>query len=193
MARHATIAAAQTEAAILAIGTAETACEGRLYPTNDTTPQKVYIGMADGSIVGPLPGSGTGGGGEEENSTTLSASGETSLEIRYFGDTAPTLTKEAAGEYRLDLATGTSRVSFVWRGASASETTAGSVKLKIRDADGEYRHPIVQVFSDTNGDMYTHLESVRQKQTEPASGDTLLEVRNIGNVSAPWRLNGIIT
>lgn len=60
MAKCATVAPAQTEAAVLAIGTAETACEGRLYPTSDTN--KVYIGMANGTLVGPLPGSSGGGG-----------------------------------------------------------------------------------------------------------------------------------
>lgn len=61
MARHVTISAELTESAILALGAANNACEGRIYPASDI--EGFYIGRADGTVLGPIPGEGSGGGG----------------------------------------------------------------------------------------------------------------------------------
>lgn len=124
---------------------------------------------------------------------TLSASAETSMEIRYNGDTEPTLTKEANGEYRLDLAATTGRVSFVWREASGTLTGSNSLKLKVRDADGSYRHVIARVFSSTTGDEYTPQLGITHKFTEPLAGDAVLELANMSNVPGDWRVIGVIS
>lgn len=123
---------------------------------------------------------------------TLSASSETSMEVRYNGDVEPTLTKEANGEYRLDLGSLTGRVGFTWRESGATATGTGSLKLKVRDADGLYRHTIAEVYSDSTGDQFGPLQSVTKNQTEPIVGDTVLEFKNIGNVSGDWRICGVI-
>lgn len=60
MARCATIAAPQSESAVLDLDTNNSACEGRIYPTENGN---IYIGMQDGSLLGPLPGSVAGSGG----------------------------------------------------------------------------------------------------------------------------------
>lgn len=123
---------------------------------------------------------------------TLSASSETSMEVRYNGDTAPTLTKEANGEYRLDLGSLTGRVSFTWRESSGTLTASNSLKLKVRDADGNYRHVIPVVFSSSSGDEFTPQLGVTRKFTEPIAGDTVLELANMSNVPGDWRVIGTI-
>jgi hypothetical protein len=124
---------------------------------------------------------------------TLSASAETSMEVRYNGDTAPTLTKEANGEYRLDLGVLTGRVSFRWLEASGTLTGSNSLKLKVRDADGSFRHVIAKVFSSTTGDEFTPQAGVTHRFTEPTAGDAVLELANISNVPGDWRVIGIIS
>jgi hypothetical protein len=124
---------------------------------------------------------------------TITAGAETSMEVRYNGDAAPTLTKEANGEYRLDLATTTGRVSFVWRESGGTLTTANSIKLKVRDADGSYRHTLATVFSSTSGDEFGPSASVTRKYTEPVAGDTVIEFANMSNVPGDWRIIGIIS
>lgn len=125
-------------------------------------------------------------------SATLIAGAETSMVIRYQSDTPPALSKDAAGEYLLVLGSKTGSVSFVWYGTSATETGAGSLKLKVRDTDGAYRHLVCQVYSDTTGDEYTAILSVTKKATQPVAGDTLTEIKNIGNVSGVWRIHATI-
>jgi hypothetical protein len=188
MARHATIAAAQTEAAIVAIGAGNTACEGRIYPASDA--DVLYVGMSDGSVLGPLPGS-SGGGSVTYNSITLDASGETSMTVRYLG-TDPTLTKDAAGEYTLALAADTQGVSFVWNEAGGTLTGANSLKLKVTDASGAYRYVTLDVY-DTTGNRYTDLQSITQKATQPTAGEALHELSNMSNVPGDWRIVGIIS
>jgi len=123
---------------------------------------------------------------------TITAGAETSMEVRYTGDVAPTLTKEAAGEYRIDLGLLTGRVSFTWRESSGTLTGANSIKLKVRDGDGAYRHILPAVFSSTTGDEYTPQQGVTRKFTEPIAGDTVLELANISGVPGDWRVIGTI-
>lgn len=123
---------------------------------------------------------------------TLSASSETSMEVQYNGDTEPTLTKEANGEYRLDLGTITGRVSFTWRQSGGTLTTGQALKLKVRDADGNYRHVNARVFSSTSGDEFTPQLGVTHKFTEPIAGDTVLELANMNGIPGDWRVIGTI-
>ena len=125
-------------------------------------------------------------------SATIDASGETSMEVRYNSDTAPTLTKEANGEYRIELAETTGRVSFVWRESSGTLTASNSLKLKVRDADGDYRHVIARVFSSATGDEYTPQLGVTHKFTEPTAGDAVLELANMNGIPGDWRVVGVI-
>lgn len=123
---------------------------------------------------------------------TLNASSETSMEVRYNGDVEPTLTKEANGEYRLELGAITGHVSFVWRESGGTLTGSNSLKLKVRDADGSYRHTIARVFSSTSGDEITPLAGVTHKFTEPTAGDAVLELANMSGVPGDWRVVGMI-
>jgi len=188
MARHSTIAAAQTEAAIIALGAGNIACEGRIYPASDA--DVLYVGMSDGSVLGPLPGSG-GGESISYNTSSLDASGETSMTVRYLG-TAPTLTKDAAGEYTLALAADTQGVSFVWNESGGTLTGSNSLKLKITDAGSAYRYATLDVY-DSTGNQYTPLQSITQKATQPSAGEVLHEISNMSNVPGDWRIVGIIS
>lgn len=123
---------------------------------------------------------------------TLTASGETSLVIRYQSDTAPVLSKEANGEYLLILAADTGAVSLKWLGVSGTETAQGSVKLKVRDLAGGFRHVQCGVYSNLTGDEFGALQSVTKNATEPVAGDTVLEIKNINNVAGNWRVVGTI-
>lgn len=43
-----------TEAEIVAIGAANTACAGAMYRSTDTIPEKIRWGASDGSLIGPF-------------------------------------------------------------------------------------------------------------------------------------------
>ena len=122
---------------------------------------------------------------------TLSASSETSMKVKYAGDVEPTLTKTAAGEYRLDIAAGVTLKGFHWQKSGGTLTGSGSVKLAIRDAGSNYLMGVFQVYSDTNGDEAP--ATVTRKQTKPAGGDVLLEVSNIGGITGDWIIVGAIS
>ena len=43
-----------TEAEIIAIDAANTACAGAMYRSTDTTPEMLWVGASDGSLLGPF-------------------------------------------------------------------------------------------------------------------------------------------
>src|SRR6056297_2869389 len=67
---------------------------------------------------------------KKSRTATLDAAGETSMFIRYQGDTAPVLSKDANGEYSLVLGANTGNVSIEWDGVGATANGANSVILK---------------------------------------------------------------
>ena len=122
---------------------------------------------------------------------TLSASGETSMRIKYTGSTAPTLTKSAAGEYLLTIATGTDIKSFVWYESGAT-FTSGSIKLTIRDADGETLYGNYTVLQGSTGDEIGQLAGIVIRQTAPLAGDALVQFPNMSSISGDFIIIGTL-
>ena len=118
---------------------------------------------------------------------TLAASGETSMHIRYTGSTAPTLTKTAAGEYTLTIASGTTVTGFVWYGTGGTLTGTNSVKLTITDAAADM-YANYTVLQSTTGDNVNSLVSTRQ--TRPTAYSVLTEFFNVGSISGTYIIIG---
>ena len=129
-----------------------------------------------------------GSGGGSYSESTLTASSETSMRIRYSG-TAPTLSKTAAGEYLLSVPTGCIVKGFHWQESSGTYT-GGAVNLTIRDADGEYLMGIYQVFSNTSGDQAPSVVTINQ--TKPTAGDVLTVFTNMSLITGDWLVVGTI-
>lgn len=103
------------------------------------------------------------------------------MKVRYQGDTAPTLTKDAAGEFSLDIPSGTLIKGFHVRGDDNNLTATNTFELTITDADGESIMMTVQVFAQSNGLQYGPSGSVLTYQTEPSAGDVKLVFTNFQN------------
>ena len=123
----------------------------------------------------------------------LAASLETSMQVRWQGDVVPTLAKEANGEYLLTLGAQTGLVSFRWKGINDTLTASNSLKLKVVDTDGNDRHCVCHVHSQTTGDEYGQLAGVNQKRTNPQAGQTLLELSNMNNVPGEWLIVAVVS
>lgn len=123
---------------------------------------------------------------------TLNASGETSMKVRYSGDTSPVLTKTAAGEYTLTIGTGVVVKGFVWDESGATFTGSNSVKLKLTDTDGEYLHGNFTVLQGSTGEEIGQLAGVLIKQTRPTAGNVVVEVPNVSAVSGGFIIVGSI-
>ena len=123
---------------------------------------------------------------------TLTASSETSMRIKYTGSTAPTLSKTAAGEYLLTVPAGTDITGFVWYESGATFTGSKSVKLNIRDADGESLHGIYTIIQDSTGDEIGQLAGIVIRQTKPTPGDVTAEFPNMSSISGDFIIIGKI-
>jgi hypothetical protein len=189
MARHATIEPAQSESSVLALD--GSACEGRLYPTSDT--DKIYVGLSDGSLLGPIPtdAAPSGGSADPWEVATLSASGETSMVIRYQGDT-PTLSKVSAGTYSLSVPADTVIKGFYWLESGATFTGSGTVILRIVDADSALLYGVFQVFQGATGEQSQEFVGIIIKQTSPTSGTVQTEYPNMGSLSGGFVIVGQI-
>lgn len=190
MAKCATVAPAQTEAAVLAIGTAETACEGRLYPTSDTN--KVYIGMADGTLVGPLPGS-SGGGASLDQTETLEVPNEIRIVITFNG-TVPVLSKVSDGVFEISIP-GNTRVKGYHATSLPSITYSGSntLRLRISDAGGKSLYGIYSVHQQSTGEEAEEFAGVIERQTLPATGTVQSEFPNMSNLAGGFVVIGVIS
>ena len=124
--------------------------------------------------------------------TTLDASGETSMRVKFQGDTTPTLAKEANGEYLLTIGARTGQVAFSWTESGGTLTGSNSLKLKIRDIAGYYLSCTINVHSLTTGDEYSQAAGVTVKRTRPIAGTTLTEIANVGNVPGDWLIIGTV-
>ena len=124
--------------------------------------------------------------------TTISASGETSMRIKFQGDTTPTLTKEANGEYLLTIGARTGQVAFSWTKSGGTLTGAGTLKLKIRDISGYYLFCTINVHAQSTGDEFGQAAGVVVKRTRPIAGTTLTEIANVASVPSDWLIIGTI-
>lgn len=120
---------------------------------------------------------------------TLSASGETSMRIRYTGSSAPTLSRQSEGNYLLSIPSGTDINGFVWYESGAT-FTSGAIRLTIRDADGESSFGIYRVIQGATGDEIGQLGGIVIRQTTPLAGDVLVEFPNMSSVSGDFIIIG---
>lgn len=149
------------------------------YETGDIPTQTDYSDLIDSFL-------------KNRQTATLNASGETSMIVAYFGDTAPTLAKTAAGEYTLTVPTGVILKGFHWLESGGTLTASGSVKLTITDADGNLLFGVFQGFSDTSGDQAQQSQGFVLDQDTPSAGNIVVEFANAGSISGDWRIVGVI-
>lgn len=123
---------------------------------------------------------------------TLTATSETSMRIKYTGADAPTLTKIASGEYRLTVPVNTDVTGFVWHESGATFTGSNSIKLTIRDGDGEKLYGNYTVIQSTTGDEIGQLAGIVLRQTTPLAGDVLVEFPNMSSISGDFIIVGKI-
>ena len=164
---------------------------GNISNTNNvvTDPNgDVWIIDTGGDAV-KVSGSTSGGGLPSYSTSTLTASGETSMRIRYSGGTPPVLTKTSAGEYLLTMQSGVVPLSFVWKESGAT-FTGGSVKLTIRDSDGESLYANYSALGSTTGDEVGQLSGVVIRQTEPQAGDVQVTFPNMQSISGDFIIIG---
>lgn len=121
---------------------------------------------------------------------TLTASAETSMRIKYTGSAAPALSKTGAGEYLLTVPTGTDLTGFVWYESGATFTGSNSVKLTIRDADGESLFGNYTIIQSTTGDEIGQLAGIVVRQTIPTAGDVTAEFPNMSSISGDFIIVG---
>lgn len=181
MARCATIASEQTEAAIIAIGAANNACEGRIYPANDA--DVCYLGLADGTVLGPLPGSGGGSSVDPWETTTITVTDEISVVITYQGD-APTIAKNADGIYEISISADTQVKGYHATSlGSVTFVSSTTIRMRMADADGKSLYSNYTVLQKTTGEKAGELMGVIEKQTVPTAGTIQAEFPNMNGLS----------
>lgn len=114
---------------------------------------------------------------------------ETTMKVSFRGDTAPTLTRTAAGNYLLSEPADTVIVGFVWVGTSVT-LTGGSVILTIRSADGHQRETHYVVRGTGNGAEVGQLQNVVLNHNISTPGDFVTTFPNVGSVSGDFVITG---
>lgn len=73
-----------------------------------------------------------GGGGGVSIVASSTTAGSTTMTMFYVGDTAPTFSFNALGDFDLSIPDGTKLLSYNWQGTS-SETDSGALQVEITD------------------------------------------------------------
>lgn len=182
MARCATIEPAQSEAAIIALGDNNNACEGRIYPITDHS--KIYVGVSDGTVFGPLPGTGGGGSSAAEWETvTLTIANEVDIVLAYQG-TAPSLAKLNDGVFEITIPANTI-IKGYHATSLANITYAASNNIRIRMVDGDAKrlYGNYSVLQQSTGEEAEEFVGVIEKQTLPAAATVQVEFPNMSALS----------
>ncbi len=131
---------------------------------------------------------GTGGSGTATTWATISAAGETSMKIKYEGATAPTLTKDAAGIFRLNVPTGTEIHSANWT-ANNTNLDAGTIKLVVDSADNREYFAVINIIALSNNNVANLVSTgVTINQAVTATGEVTVTMPNVnGFGSAGFR------
>ena len=119
------------------------------------------------------------------NQVELSASGETSLWLTYSGSSAPTMSKDAAGTFRLTVAAGVIPVSFNWKANNTNLTAGNEIKLIIEDDDEQEWFLSCQILalgSNQLADM--HGLGTAPTESETAAGEVTVTWPNMNGFGA---------
>lgn len=135
--------------------------------------QKIYISTLSNYF---------GSGASVPSVDTISASGETSMVVRYFGATAPILTKTATGQFRLTVASGTALSGFAWTANNTNLTGANTIEITIVGSVDNYS--VFQVFSIATGQYFGELYGIVPTQTKPTIGNVKTIFPNMSNFGA---------
>lgn len=138
---------------------------------------------AYGRITAIANGS-AGGGGITIQQASLSASGETSLKVRYSG-TVPVLTKLAAGQFKLTVPTGTILFGMEWVFTNANLTPGGEIKLSLTDTDGKELYVALSIYLIATGNRLNPWTSgMIDDQDLTAAGEVTITLPNANGVGA---------
>lgn len=120
-----------------------------------------------------------GSSGASATWVTLAASGETSMKLRYIGASAPTLTKDATGQYRLNIPSGTEVLSANWT-CNNTHLSGGSIKLTVDSAAGSELYAAVTIIALSNNDV-SNLPAlgIVIDQTLAAAGEVAITLPNV--------------
>lgn len=137
---------------------------------------------AKGQVTAISTGS---GGGSAIQRATLSASGETSMRLTYTGASAPTLTKDATGIFRLNVPSGTEVLSANWTGNNTNVDISGAITLIVDSAAGNELFANIQIYGLGNNDIANLFTlGIIIDQTIAVAGEVTITFPNINGFGA---------
>lgn len=116
---------------------------------------------------------------------TLSAAGETSMRLTYTGASAPTLTKDATGIYRLNVPSGTEVLSANWQANNTNVDISGAITLIVDSAAGNELFANIQFYGLGNNDVANLFTlGIIIDQTIAVAGEVTITMPNVNGFGA---------
>lgn len=116
---------------------------------------------------------------------TLSASGETTMKLTYTGSSAPALTKDAAGIYRLNVPSGTEVLSANWQANNTNVDISGAITLIVDSAAGNELFANIQFYGLGNNDVANLFTlGIIIDQTIAVAGEVTITMPNVNGFGA---------
>lgn len=116
---------------------------------------------------------------------TLSASGETTMKLTYTGASAPTLTKDATGIYRLNVPSGTEVLSANWQANNTNVDISGAITLIVDSAAGNELFANIQFYGLGNNDVANLFTlGIIIDQTIAVAGEVTITMPNVNGFGA---------
>mgnify|MGYP006921315844 CR=1 FL=1 len=116
---------------------------------------------------------------------TLSAAGETSMRLTYTGASAPTLTKDATGIYRLNVPSGTEVLSANWQANNTNVDISGAITLIVDSAAGNELFANIQFYGLGNNDIANLFTlGIIIDQTIAVAGEVTITMPNVNGFGA---------
>ena len=116
---------------------------------------------------------------------TLSASGETTMKLTYTGASAPTLTKDATGIYRLNVPSGTEVLSANWQANNTNVDISGAITLIVDSAAGNELFANIQFYGLGNNDIANLFTlGIIIDQTIAVAGEVTITMPNVNGFGA---------
>jgi hypothetical protein len=115
----------------------------------------------------------------------LSASGETAMKLTYTGASAPTLTKDATGIYRLNVPSGTEVLSANWQANNTNVDISGAITLIVDSAAGNELFANIQFYGLGNNDIANLFTlGIIIDQTIAVAGEVTITMPNVNGFGA---------
>lgn len=130
---------------------------------------------------------GTGGGGAATR-TTIQAGSETSLTVSHYG-TAPTLTKDSNGQFRLNIPIGTRLQSASWTFNNTNLNPSNEIKLIVDDSANTSSawayYAVIEFLNLTDGsEINKHLAGLVASQVLTSAGEVTITIPNANGVGS---------